>query len=241
MTRDTAGYGMPLAAVEMAILGFFIILGLYFGRAVLMPLALAVILSFALAPAVRLLRRSGLPNSPAVLVVVVLTFSIIGGLGALLTQQAGQLAQEVPRYQLILKDKVKALKDATAHNDGVFERAGDVLGSLQKELEQPEIKSAAPPSNAPLESTNRPIPVEVHAPEPTPLERLESIVAVALAPLATAGIVLVFVLFLLLQREDVRDRAIRLLGSSDLEKSTVAMIDAGDRLSRYFLTLTELN
>lgn len=136
---------------------------------------------------------------------------------------------------------MKALKDATAHNGGVFERASDVLGSLQKELEQPEIKSAAPPSNAPLKSSDRPIPVEVHAPEPTPLDQLESIVGVALAPLATAGIVLVFVLFLLLQREDVRDRAIRLLGSRDLEKSTAAMVDAGDRLSRYFLTLTAIN
>lgn len=166
MARDAAGYGMPLSAAEMAVLGFFIILGLYFGRAVLMPLALAVILSFALAAAVRLLRRAGLSNTPAVLVVVVFTFGIIGGLGALLTQQVGQLAQEIPRYQLILKDKVKGLKDATAHNGGVFTRASDVLGSLQEDLEQPEIKSAGPPSNAPLKSTNRPIPVEVQRPNP---------------------------------------------------------------------------
>ena len=62
-----------------------------------------------------------------------------------------------------------------------------------------------------------------------------------LQPLATTGAVLLFVLFLLLQREDVRDRAIRLLGSHDLEKSTTAMDDAGDRLSRYFLAMTGIN
>jgi hypothetical protein len=86
-----------------------------------------------------------------------------------------------------------------------------------------------------------PIPVEVHTPAPTPLDQLQGIIGVVLAPLATVGAVLLFVLFLLLQREDVRDRAIRLLGAYDLEKSTTAMDDAGDRLSRYFLGMTGIN
>ncbi len=230
-------YSMPASATELAILGFLIALALYFGRAVLMPLALAVILSFALAPGVRLLRRAGVPNAPAVVVVVVLAFAIIGGVGALITQQVGQLAQEIPRYQLILRDKVKALKEATAGNGGVLERASDVLAGLQKELDKPEVTSAG----AQAKPSDHPIPVEVHAPPATPLDQLESVIEVALAPLATAGIVMVFVLFLLLQREDVRDRAIRLLGARDLERSTTAMEDAGERLSRYFLTLTAIN
>ena len=81
----------------------------------------------------------------------------------------------------------------------------------------------------------------MHEPNPTPLDQLQSIIGVVLAPLATAGLTILFVLFLLLQREDVRDRAIRLLGSHDLERSTTAMDDAGDRLSRYFLALTGIN
>ena len=78
---------VPGSAGEMAILAFLIVVTLYFGQAVLVPLALAVILSFVLAPAVRLLRRIGLPNTPAVLLVVVIAFAIIFGIGALITQQ----------------------------------------------------------------------------------------------------------------------------------------------------------
>src|SRR3974377_1936192 len=102
-------YSKPSSVTEMAILAFLIILALYLGRAVLIPLALAVILSFALAPGVRLLRRVGIPNTPAVGMVVMGAFAISGSLGALITQQVGELAQEIPRYQLILKDKVKSL------------------------------------------------------------------------------------------------------------------------------------
>jgi len=246
---------VPASPGEMAITAGLIILALYYGQAVLVPFALAVILCFALAPAVRLLRRMGLPNAPAVIVVVVVAFGAICTLGAVVTQQVSHLAQEIPRYQLILKDKIKTLKAAAQSSGGALERAGDVLESLQSEIGKtepnPEIKGAAPGttpgraltplSGAPAQAPDHLVPVEVHYPEPTPLDQLQKIAGIAFAPLATAGLVIVFVLFLLLQREDVRDRAIRLLGSSDLEKSTMAMDDAGDRLSRYFLALSAIN
>jgi hypothetical protein len=85
------------------------------------------------------------------------------------------------------------------------------------------------------------LPVEVRTPEATAFNQFQRIIGIVLAPLATTGIVILFVLFLLLRREDVRDRAISLLGSHDLEKSTTAMDDAGDRLSSYFLALTAIN
>src|SRR5215467_8856673 len=88
----------PGSPAEIAIVGALIILALYYGQAVLVPFALAIILSFALAPAVRLLRRIGLPNVPAVIVVVIVAFGAILTLGALVTQQIGHLAQEIPRY-----------------------------------------------------------------------------------------------------------------------------------------------
>ena len=99
----------------------------------------------------------------------------------------------------------------------------------------------SPERLSPAAGERRPVPVEVRTPAPTAIDQLQGIIGVVLAPLATAGLVLLFVLFLLLQREDVRDRAIRLLGSNDLEKSTTAMDDAGKRLGRYFLTLTLIN
>ena len=246
--------GVPATAAEMAIVGFIVIVGLYFGQVVFVPLALAVILSFVLAPAVRLLKRGGLPNTPAVVLVVMLAFALIFGVGALITQQVGSLAQDLPRYQITLKDKVTALRDATSGGGGALKQASDALKDLQEQLEAPT-KAAQPPASitvSPLPGVLRnggsvdgkkgqPIPVEVHTPAPTPLDQLQSIIGIILHPLATTGATLLFVLFLLMQREDVRDRAIRLLGSHDLEKSTTAMDDAGDRLSRYFLAMTGIN
>jgi predicted PurR-regulated permease PerM len=243
---------VPGSAVELAVLGFMIVAALYFGQAVFVPLALAVILSFILALPVRVLRRIGVSNGPAVFLVVVFAFGCIFGIGALITQQVASLTQEIPRYQLVLKDKVKSLKDATSGRGGAIERASETLKDLRQELDKPsdgatsDAPQAAPtprsPFGAPIEGpAKRPVPVEVHAPAATPLDQMQSVIGVIIAPLATAGVVILFVVFLLLQRVDVRDRAIRLLGSHDLEKSTAAMDDAGHRLSQYFLTFTAIN
>ncbi len=239
---SVAGADMPVSVVEMAVLGFIIVVALYFGQAVLVPLALAVILSFILAPPVRVLRRLGLPNSSSVFVVVVLAFAVIFGVGTLIAQQVTSLAQEIPRYQLTLKDKVNTLKLAAAGNGGAIERASETLKDLQKELEKPAADTSQPASiTVTPPDDGRPLPVEVHEPKPTPLDQLQGIIGVVLAPLATAGITVLFVIFLLMHRLDVRDRAIRLLGSHDLEKSTTAMDDAGQRLSQYFLAMTAIN
>ncbi len=239
---------IPASAAETAVIGFIVVVALYFGQAVFVPLALAVILSFILAPPVRILRRVGLPRPASVVLAVVLAFAVIFSVGALITQQIANLAAEMPRYQLTLTEKVKALKLVAAGNGGAFERASATLKNLQEELDKPEGPATppaqvtvAPLNNGTISGNGRPIPVEVHNPSPTAFDQLQGIIGVVIAPLATTGVVILFVLFLLLQREDVRDRAIRLLGSHDLEKSTVAMDDAGERLSQYFLTQTGIN
>jgi predicted PurR-regulated permease PerM len=233
---------LPASPAEMAIVVVVIVAALYFGKAVLMPLALAVILSFVLAPPVRILRRIGLPNPPAVLLVVVSAFAVIFAVGALITQQVGSLADQIPTFQTTLKGKVKALKEVAA-GGGAIERASDTLKDLQQELERPADDARPPPAPIlrPQGESPRPIPVEVRDPEPTSFDQLQTIIGVILTPLATAGITILFTLFLLLQRVDVRDRAIRLLGSEDLERSTTAMDDAGHRLGSYFLALTLIN
>ena len=239
--------GVPATAAEMAIVGFIVIVGLYFGQVVFVPLALAVILSFVLAPAVRLLKRGGLPNTPAVVLVVMFAFALIFGVGALITQQVGNLAQELPRYQFTLKDKVKALRDATSGSGGAFKHASDTLKDLQKQLEAPtkacaaarsvtvtpaarlfqrHISAARKASRSPSRCTRR------HRRRSISCKASSASSCTRWRPPAPS---LLFVLFLLMQREDVRDRAIRLLGSHDLEKSTAAMDDAGERLSHYFL------
>jgi predicted PurR-regulated permease PerM len=122
---------LPVTAVEITLVGFIIVVALYFGQAVFVPLALAVILSFVLAPPVRVLRRLGLPNSPSVILVVVLTFAVFFGIGTLIAQQVASLGQELPRYQLTLTDKVKALKLAAADSGGALERATQTQKDLQ--------------------------------------------------------------------------------------------------------------
>ncbi len=241
-----SGPALSGSAAELAIVGSIIVAALYFGQAVFVPLALAVILSFVLASPVRALRRVGLPNTAAVVLVVVVAFGIIFSVGTLITQQVGTLVESIPQYQYTLKQKIRALREIAQGSSGSIERASDALKDLRHELEKPESEStfpATPPTPPPRSDgeEQRPMPVEVRAPETTPLDQLQTIIGVIIAPLVTAGVVVLFVLFLLLQRVDVRDRAIRLLGSNDLEKSTVAMDDAGQRLSRFFLTLTAIN
>src|SRR4029078_9714899 len=83
---------------------------------------------------------------------------------------------------------------------------------------------------------DKPIPVEITEPEPTGWALYQTIFSTLLSPLATAGIVLLLVIFILLQREDLRDRLIRLFGGADLQRATSTMTDAASRLRRYFLS-----
>src|SRR3981081_3244513 len=86
-----------------------------------------------------------------------------------------------------------------------------------------------------------PVPVEVRQPDPGALESLQSLISPLLHPLATTGIIIIFVIFILLQREDLRNRLIRLAGSHDLQRTTAALDDAAGRLSRLFLIQLLLN
>jgi predicted PurR-regulated permease PerM len=218
-----------------------IIAALYFGREVLLPIALAVLLSFVLAPLVRLLQRVYLPRFAAVTIVVLLAISVISGLATLMFAQVSQLAGDLPRYQSNLGEKIKALRGA-ATASGTLEQASQVLRNLQKELDRP--KSANPISPAASDASpvpDRPIPVEVRQPDPGALQTLATLIAPLLHPLATTGIIIIFLVFILLQQQDLRNRLIRIAGSHDLQRTTLAMDDAGKRLSRLFLMQLALN
>ncbi|PSC04955.1 AI-2E family transporter [Alsobacter soli] len=212
---------------------------LYFGREILIPLALAVLLSFVLAPLVRLLQRWRVPKAAAVLGVVLATFLIAGGLGAIMAGQVTGLATELPHYERTIRDKIKSIRGMAAGN-GALERAADVLQDLSKELEKPEQNGPAALSRNPTENT-APIPVEVRAPQSGAFKTLTDVVGPLLHPLATTGIIVIFVIFILMRREDLRNRLIRLAGAQDLHRTTAAMDDAAHRLSRFFLVQLALN
>lgn len=234
-----------LSAVASAILAALFIAALYFGREIFVPIALAILLSFVLAPLVGLLQRGRIPRGFAVVSVVVLAFMIIFGLGTLIANQLTQLAGDLPVYQSTMREKIKSVRGATA-SSGTLERAADMLQELSRELDKPKEDKSFRGSSDRLGSANTagsmtPVPVEVRQPDPGALENLRTLIAPLLNPLATTGIIIIFVIFILIQREDLRNRLIRLAGSHDLQRTTAALDDAATRLSRLFLAQLMIN
>src|SRR6202030_2737418 len=131
-----------LGAVASAILAALFIAALYFGREIFVPIALAILLSFVLAPPVGLLQRARVPRGVAVVSVVVLAFMIIFGLGTLIANQLTQLAGDLPVYQSTMREKIKSVRGATA-SSGTLERAADMLQDLSRELGKPKEDNTA--------------------------------------------------------------------------------------------------
>lgn len=214
-------------AVSVVIIG-----SLYVARDMMIPITIAVLLSFVLAPLVGRLRRLGLWRVPSVLLAVILALGIILALGAIIGIQLGQLSSQASFYAQTVGKKVEVIRSfAAAQAEALTARLARGVPA-QKPAAQ-----AAPQSN----DGPKPVPVEVHQPEPTPFEVLERIAVPVLAPLGSLGIILVVAVFILMQMEDLRDRMIRLFGSNDLHRTTAALDEAGERLSRYFLMQLALN
>jgi predicted PurR-regulated permease PerM len=242
--RTTEELMALLSTVATAILAVIIIAMLYFGREIFVPIALAILLSFVLAPVVLILQRIHVPRGLAVVSVALLAFALIFAMGSLLAAQLTQLAGDLPRYQSTISEKIQSFRDTKAGR-GTLERASDMLKDLSKEIDKPKDAASAPTSNSIVNSNapgpQAPVPVEVRQPDPGALESLRTLIAPLIHPLATTGIIIIFVIFILLQREDLRNRLIRLAGSYDLQRTTAALDDAAGRLSRLFLTQLILN
>ncbi len=122
--------------VQGLIIAFIVIAALYFAREVLLPLALAILLSFVLTPLLLLLRKIKVPRVAAVIFVVTIAFGIIFGLGWLLSQQMTQLARDLPSYQRVLSEKIGTLRKS-AVSSPTLEKATDALKGIEKQLAQP--------------------------------------------------------------------------------------------------------
>ncbi|MEW6249325.1 MAG: AI-2E family transporter [Planctomycetota bacterium] len=240
---------------------------LWLARAILIPFALALLLSFLFAPVVERVQRLGLGRVPAVVVVTVLSFAVIFALGGLLTYQLADLVAKLPDYRENIAEKVRTLRDSILSVD----RATETVQTITKAVEEPN--AALAPATAPHAALqpDAPEPAAVHdgqsehlppwlaigrsfreeRPPPVDvrvvgyergwLEFLREIVGPVLSPFATAGIVIVFVIFMLIQREDLRDRLIRLVGHGRITLTTEALTEASTRVSRYLLALFLLN
>jgi predicted PurR-regulated permease PerM len=229
-------HGTTLINLAVAAL---IIAALYLGREIFVPVALAVLLSFVLAPFVIRLHTLRIPRTVSVLVVVFIGFSIIFSLGGLMVSQASRLAAKLPGYQQTLSDKIESLRGLMG-GSGTLEQASTVLKQLSTELQHPDAPNK-PENGLAGQAPIKPIPVEVRQPDPGALTTLAAIIEPLLSPLTTTGIVVIFVVFILLQREDLRNRVVRLAGSGDIQRTTAALDDAGERLSKLFLTQIAFN
>lgn len=218
-----------------------IIAVLYFAKEVLIPIALAILLSFLLTPLVVRLERWGLPNIPAVLIVVTLSFIVIGTLTWIVTNQIINLANRLPEYRENIKRKVEALKQPSTGSLGkATESIKELSEEISSELEKSQKSKPKDPAShlfSPPHTVtpDQPIPVRVVPPPLNPLEYLRDLLSPFLAPLGTAAIVIVFTIFMLIQRQDLRDRFIHLIGQGRLNVTTQAIDDASSRVSRYLL------
>lgn len=247
----------------VAILAVAVIGALWAGQDIFVPIALAVLLSFVLAPAVRRLQAWRMPRAAAVPVVVLLAFAVILLIGTAVAMQVRELAVNLPLYQSTIREKAMTTRDALA-GKGALGRAAAILEDLGRELKKPTASPAlqdqpmqdgtvkvlpeqglaapaAGPAPPPVTAPPTPLPVEVHQPDPGPVQALSDMLAPVLRPLATAGLIVIFVVFILLQREDLRNRMIRLAGAHDIQRTTAAIDDAAHRLSRLYLAQLGLN
>ena len=221
-----------------ALIFVIVIAALYVGRDIFVPLALAVLLSFMLAPLLSWLQRQRVPRIPAVVGVVALAFTVVGIFAFVVAGQLTQLAENFPSYQSNLQAKIRAVKIGGGP-DGLFGRVSAMLQELGDEVARPAVPTTSTFPSAPVGVA--PIPVEIVERNSSPLQIVETVIGPLITPLVTAGIVIVFVIFILLYRNDLRDRFIRLASVSDLNRTTQALEDAGSRVAKYLLMQVVVN
>jgi predicted PurR-regulated permease PerM len=212
------------------LIGLALVLGfLYVAKMVVLPLALAILITFLLAPPVMWMQRRGVPRVPAVMLATLLALGAVIGSGYAVTRQIGDLLDSYPRYQQNISAKIAGLR--SHGRAGLIEKMQVVAQSISTQLEQAQVKQQV----AVRSEVERAQPVRIVDEGPFRLSQVWSVAGPLLEPLADAGLVLVLVIFMLINREDLRDRVIALIGPAQVADTTRALDDAGGRVSRYLL------
>jgi predicted PurR-regulated permease PerM len=221
----------------------FVIAALYFGRDFLIPLALAVLLTFLLSPLVTRIER-WLGRIVSVLLVAVMILGATGAAGWVLTRQLVDLATKLPDYKENIQTKLRSIRIPTG---GVFARFSRTVEELRKDLPGAETSTpAAVKPETPVALTPKPAPAAaslqvVETSSVNPMGLVQYLIAPLVGPLGKAALVVLLVIFMLLRREDLRRRLIRLLGKDHISATTRAMDDAGARVFRYLLMQLVVN
>lgn len=245
-TNPTPARAPQLSLVTVAA----VVAVLYFGKPVLLPLVLAGLFSFLLAPVIKRLERLRLGRVGAVLVATTLSFSLLGALAYVVVAQTLDLARQLPAYRTNLLEKVQALKarpdSPLTHAARTIEEVGEALTQADEAAAPdaaaaPGAAAAPPPSSSAREKKQRAVPVEIVASSQGSVDFIKAMLLPLLDPLANAAIVIVLVVFMLIGREDLRDRMIHLAGRGRLRVTTAALDEAGQRVSRYLLAQLIVN
>ena len=235
LPATVAASGVPgLTGLLSLAVAVVFVSALYFAREVLIPVTVAVILSFMLAPLVSRLKRWHVPHVAAVLLAMVVALGIIGGIGGIIGTQVANIAQEIPQYTTTITRKVQAIQGMTTGRlSGLTQRLDQQLGRTAKQ-------ASAAETGVPVDGA-KPQLVEIQPPPTSAMALARTVLAPIVDPLSTLLIILIVTLFVMMQREDLRDRLIRLFGSNDLHRTTVALDDAAQRLGKYYVAQLAIN
>ena len=236
----------PAWSTSLVVVGLVIVVAvLHVAKPVIVPLALALLLTFVLSPVVAVLQRLGLKRIYAVILTVLLAFAVFAGVGWVVARQVAELAVEVPKHKTEIREKIDTLRGT---GDGPF---GELLKMVQDLTESAPTDpgklglgavvggTAFVDPAKPAPATDR--PVVVAQTKKSGMDGLIESVLPVVEPLATAGLVIILVIFMLANQEDLRDRLIGLVGHGRLSNTTLAMDDATGRVGRYLLSVLAVN
>jgi predicted PurR-regulated permease PerM len=206
-----------------------IIATLYWGQAFLIPVALSILLTFLLTPVADALERIGLGRLASVMIIVVLAFSLLAAIGWLVTLQLTSVANELPTYRSNIREKISDIRGAG--KGGALEKIRETADEVKEEFSKDE----------PAKASSKPREVVVQSEESSTFWPLPLATAPMLERMASGGLVIVLVIFMLIQRENLRNRLIRLVGYGRLTITTKALEEAAQRISRYLLMQSIIN
>jgi predicted PurR-regulated permease PerM len=233
-TSAVPDWQLALLILTGTVVGVVVVTCLYWAQTIFIPVALAVFLTVLLAPLVAVLQRRGLRRLPSVLLVVMLAAAVLGGGVWLVTAQVTSLAGEVPQYTDNINVKVKLLRHLG--QGSVTSRLEKMIQDITGEWNRPAV---SPKGNGPdkpaVAAPQKPTAVVLEPETPTWLTRIPAVLSSLLATLSSLALSLVLVVFMLLKREDLRNRLIRLVSQGQITVMTKALDDAGQRISRFLL------
>lgn len=233
-TSAIPGWQLALLILTGTVVGVVVVTCLYWAQTVFIPVALAVFLTFLLAPLVAVLQRRGLRRLPAVILVVMLAAAVLGGVVWLVTAQVTSLAGEVPKYTENIKGKVRSLRHLgqSSVTGNLEKMIQDITGAWNLPAASQEGEDGDKPA---VVASEKPTAIVLQPESPTWLARMPALLGSLLETLGGLVLALVLVVFMLLKREDLRNRLIRLVGHSQITVMTKALDDAARRISRFLL------